>query len=84
VEPYRQAQNEWPAGSASTTEEAAQAVRETLRIELADGTEWRVTEAIGQGAEAEARAAIALARTGKDPLPPIAVEATSATPFSHA
>ena len=60
-------------------EEAAQAVHETLRIELPDETERRVTEAIGQVAEAEAQAAIALAQAGKDPLPPIAVEATSST-----
>jgi hypothetical protein len=60
-------------------EEAAQAVHETLRIELPDETERRVTEAIGQVAEAEAQAAIALAQAGKDPLPPIAVKATSST-----
>jgi len=60
-------------------EEAAQAIHETLRIELADETERRVTEAIGQVAEAEAQAAIALAQAGKDPLPPAAIQATSPT-----
>lgn len=60
-------------------EEAAQAIHETLGIELPDETVRRVTEAIGQVAEAEAQAAIALAQAGKDPLPPSAVEATSST-----
>lgn len=60
-------------------EGAAEAVHEALRIELADETERRETEAIGQVAEAEAQAAIALAQVGKAPLPPEAVEATSPT-----
>lgn len=66
-------------GIKDSFEEAAQAVHETLRIELADETERRETEAIGQVAEAEAQAAIALAQAGQDPLPPEAVEATSST-----
>jgi hypothetical protein len=59
--------------------EAADALLETLRIELPDETERRVTERIGQVAEAEAQTAIALAQAGKDPLPKAAVEASSST-----
>lgn len=59
--------------------EAADALLETLRIELPDETERRVTEAIGQVAEAEAQTARDLAQAGFDPLPQGAVEASSST-----
>jgi hypothetical protein len=60
-------------------DEAVDALEETLRISLADEAMRRVTEGIGQVAEAEAQAAIALAQAGKDPLPEAVVKATSAT-----
>ncbi len=59
--------------------EAADVLDETLRILLADEALRRVTEGLGQVAEAEAQAAIALAQGGFDPLPPEAIEATSST-----
>lgn len=64
-------------GIEDSFEEAADALLETLRIELPDETERRVTEGIGQVAESEAQAAIALAQAGRDPLPKTAVEANS-------
>lgn len=66
-------------GIEDSFEEAADALLETLRIELPDETERRVTEGIGQVAEGEAQAAIALAQAGKDPLPREALEASSPT-----
>jgi hypothetical protein len=59
--------------------EAAQALEETLRIMLADEPLRRVTEGIGQVAEAEAQAAIALAQAGKDPLPEVVLQPSSST-----
>lgn len=50
-------------------EDAVDAVQETLRITLNNEAVRRVTEGIGQVAEAEAQAAIALAQGGKEPLP---------------
>lgn len=66
-------------GIEDSFEEAADTLFETLRIELPDETERRVTEGIGRVAEAEAQAAIALAQAGKDPLPKTAVEVNSPT-----
>ncbi len=64
-------------GIEDSFEEAANALLETLRVELPDETERRVTEEIGQVAEADVQKAIALAQAGKDPLPKAAVEASS-------
>ena len=50
-------------------EDAADTVRETLGIELEDEAIRRVTEGIGQVAEDEAQALIALAQMGQEPLP---------------
>ncbi len=58
-------------------DDAVDALRETLRIELKDEAIRRITEGIGQVAEAEAQAAIALAQAGKGPLPSTEVTATS-------
>lgn len=55
-------------GIDNSFEDAGDALSETLHIELRDETGRRVTEGIGQVAEAEAQAAIALARAGKEPL----------------
>jgi hypothetical protein len=69
-------------GIEDSFEEATDALFETLRIELPDETERRVTERIGQVAEEELQDAIALAQAGKDPLPTLpkdAVEANSST-----
>jgi hypothetical protein len=59
--------------------EAADALLETLRVELPDETERRVTEAIGQVAETEAQTAVALVQASQDPLPKEALEASSST-----
>jgi hypothetical protein len=58
-------------------DDAVDALSETLRIELKDEAIRRITEGIGQVAEAEAQAAIALAQAGKEPLPRAEVTATS-------
>lgn len=57
--------------------DAVDALGETLRIEVAGEAVRRITEGIGQVAEAEAQAAIALVQRGKDPLPVAEVKATS-------
>lgn len=59
-------------------EDAADALAETLRIDLKDEAIRRVSEGIGQVGEAEAQAAIALARAGKEPLAEAQVRAESA------
>lgn len=48
--------------------DAVDALSETLRSELRDEAVRRVTEGIGQVAEAQTQAAIALAQAGKEPL----------------
>lgn len=48
--------------------DAVDALSETLRIELRDEAVRRVTEGIGQVAEAQTQTAIALARAGKEPI----------------
>ncbi len=58
-------------------EDAVDALSETLHIELKDEVGRRVTEGIGQVAEAEAQAAIALARAGKEPLAKEEIKAQS-------
>lgn len=59
--------------------DAVDALHETLRIELASEADRRVTEGIGQVAEDEAQALIALAQAGKEPFSKEEVEATSST-----
>jgi hypothetical protein len=49
--------------------DAADAVHETLRIELIDEGTRRITEGIGQVAEAEAQALVAVAQAGQEPFP---------------
>lgn len=58
-------------------DDAVDALQETLRIELLGEASRRASEGIGQVAEAEAQAAIALAQAGKDPLPADEIVATS-------
>lgn len=58
-------------------EDAVDALQETLRIHLVGEASRRITEGIGQVAEAEAQAAIALAQAGKEPLPSEEIKATS-------
>jgi hypothetical protein len=55
--------------------EAADALAETLRVDVAREGTRRITEGIGQVAEAEEQAAMARAQAGRDPLPPEAVRA---------
>jgi hypothetical protein len=57
--------------------DAVDALAETLRIELKDEAARRVTEGIGQVAEAEAQAAIALAQAGKAPLAKAEIRASA-------
>ena len=57
--------------------DAVDALSETLRSELRDEAVRRVTEGIGQVAEAQTQAAIALAQAGKEPLPREEVKAES-------
>jgi hypothetical protein len=59
--------------------DAATALRETMQIELHREVPRRVTEGVGQVAEAEEQAAMALVLAGKEPLPPEMVSATSST-----
>jgi len=59
--------------------DAAVALHEALQIELHPEVTRRVTEGIGQVAEAEQQAAMALAEAGKDPLPAEKVMAGSST-----
>ena len=58
-------------------QEGADALHEALRIELKDEPTRRITEGIGQVAEAEARALIAQAQTGRDVFAPSEVRATA-------
>ena len=57
--------------------DAADALSETLRIELDNEAIRRVAEGIGQVAEEEAQGAIALARVGEAPLPTEGVQVGS-------
>jgi hypothetical protein len=59
--------------------EAADALRETLRIEVATETARRVTEQVGAVAEADAHAAVARAQAGREPVAAEEVRARSAT-----
>jgi hypothetical protein len=59
--------------------EAADALFETLRIELATETVRRVTEQIGAVAEADAQAAVGFAQAGQEPLSAQEVRVQSAT-----
>jgi ribosomal protein L34E len=56
-------------GIADSFGDAVDALRETLRIELATEADRRITEGIGQVAEDEAQALIARAQAGKEPFP---------------
>lgn len=58
-------------------DDAVDALRETLRIELKDEAVRRITEGIGQVAEVEAQGAIALAQAGKEPLAKEQIKAES-------
>jgi hypothetical protein len=58
--------------------EAADALEETLRIDVAREATRRITEGIGRVAEAEEQAAMARAQAGRDPLPPQAARALPA------
>jgi hypothetical protein len=55
--------------------EAADALAETLRVDVAREGTRRVTEGIGHVAQTEEQAAMARARAGRDPLPPEEVRA---------
>jgi hypothetical protein len=59
--------------------EAADALEETIGVMLADEPLRRVTEGIGQVAEAEAQSAVSLAQAGKDPLPKEALKVSSSS-----
>jgi len=53
--------------------EAADALAETLRVDVAREAERRITEGIGQVAEAEEQAAMARVQAGRDPLDQVKV-----------
>jgi hypothetical protein len=58
--------------------EAADALEETLRIDVAREATRRITEGIGRVAEAAEQAAMARAQAGRDPFPPEEVRALPA------
>jgi hypothetical protein len=60
-------------------QDAATALGETMQIELHREVPRRVTEGVGEVAEAEEQAAMALAQAGKEPLAKEMVSATSST-----
>ncbi len=66
-------------GIADSFEIAADMLHETLCIEVVTETTRRATEAIGEVAEAEAQAAIARAKGGREPLATEEIKATSLT-----
>jgi hypothetical protein len=61
-------------------DEAGDALRETLGVELSGEALRRVTEGIGAVAEAEAQAAITLAEAGKEPLAESEVQRQAQSP----
>jgi Uncharacterised protein family (UPF0236) len=65
-------------GISDSFAEAADALRETLRVELAGEAIRRVTEGLGAVAEAQNERAVALAQAGREPLPKGEIQALAA------